>query len=369
MTSNTISVIVPVYNAAEYLRTCLDSVVNQTYRDLEIICVDDGSLDESPAILREYAEHDDRIVLLHSNNCGPSEARNKALDMAKGKYLLFVDSDDWIELNTCEIALDSMNKSGAELIMWDYILEKPSSSRPKQIFNCDVAFSFDEVRSRLHRRMIGITGSELAHPEKADSLCTVWGKLYQRDYIEKNNIRFYDIKLIGTYEDGLFNLNVFEHVKKALYINRPMYHYRKDVKDSCTSKYNPNLQQQRIAIYNYMQEYISSHNLGEEYRKALQNRIALDLIPLVLTVMSRKEHRMKKIKEILKKTENHQAYKQLDFKFLAIHWKVFYMFAVLKSSIGIFLMGGQCDTWQKGSKESVYTGYRHLFISFANKVG
>ena len=95
-----ISVIVPVYKVENYIRRCLDSLVAQTYRHLEILLVDDGSPDSSGAICEEYAEKDSRIKVIHKENGGLSSARNAALDVATGDYIAFVDSDDWIDLNT-----------------------------------------------------------------------------------------------------------------------------------------------------------------------------------------------------------------------------------------------------------------------------
>ncbi len=114
-----ISIIVPVYNFAPYLRQCLDSLVGQTYRDIEIICADDGSTDESGEILDQYAAEDLRIRALHIENSGVPAARNLALDHAAGEYVIFVDGDDWIETNTCETVL--AQAAGYDLVMWPYI--------------------------------------------------------------------------------------------------------------------------------------------------------------------------------------------------------------------------------------------------------
>ena len=104
-----VSVIVPVYNTAPWLRKCLDSIINQTYRNLEIICVNDGSTDDSASILDEYAAKDARIKVIHQANAGVSVARNKGLDIAVGEYVSFVDSDDWLEPETYERALNRMS--------------------------------------------------------------------------------------------------------------------------------------------------------------------------------------------------------------------------------------------------------------------
>ena len=105
-----ISIIVPVYNAAPYLPQCLDSLVNQTYRDIEIICVNDGSTDNSLDILKAYAERDSRILVIHQENQGLSDARNKGLENARGEWVMFVDSDDWIGTDCCKTLLSHTDK-------------------------------------------------------------------------------------------------------------------------------------------------------------------------------------------------------------------------------------------------------------------
>ena len=110
MNNPLVSVVVPVYNVASYLEQCLDSVVNQTYKNLEIILVDDGSTDGSGAICDRYAEQDGRIRVVHKENGGQSSARNIALDMMQGEWVLFVDSDDWIELNTLELLFEQKDE-------------------------------------------------------------------------------------------------------------------------------------------------------------------------------------------------------------------------------------------------------------------
>ena len=97
-----ISVIVPVYNTESYLKKCIENIINQTFRNIEIILVDDGSTDTSAEILADYALRDNRIIVIHQENQGLSAARNAGMRSAKGEYIMFVDSDDWIDVNTCE---------------------------------------------------------------------------------------------------------------------------------------------------------------------------------------------------------------------------------------------------------------------------
>ena len=113
-----ISIIVPVYNTEPYLEQCLDSIINQTLEDIEIICVNDGSTDNSLSILEEYASKDNRIRIINQENKGQGFARNNGLKNVNGEYVLFVDSDDWIELNTCEALYKKVNELDLDMLFF-----------------------------------------------------------------------------------------------------------------------------------------------------------------------------------------------------------------------------------------------------------
>jgi len=179
--SSLISIIIPVYNVERYLHQCIDSVINQTYKNLEIILVDDGSSDSCPAICDNYAQKDGRIIVIHKKNEGQSIARNKALKTATGKYIMFVDSDDWIDLDTCEVAVSYAEKFDTDIVFWSYIREYDSCAHPKLIYKTSNAYEYfnkTDVKYKLHRRLFGLIGAELRDPEQMDSLVTTPCKLY-----------------------------------------------------------------------------------------------------------------------------------------------------------------------------------------------
>ena len=159
-----VSVIIPVYNVERYLAQCLDSVINQTYPNLEIICVNDGSRDGSPDILRRYADEDARIQVIDKANGGVSRARNDALDCARGEYIMFVDSDDWVEPDACENAVNAMREYDADIVMWSYVSETENRSSRKVIFPETTVFEKEEVRAKLpdseKRRQICRSGGD-----------------------------------------------------------------------------------------------------------------------------------------------------------------------------------------------------------------
>lgn len=338
---HTISITIPVYNSEPYLEKCLDSIMGQTYKKLEIICVDDDSTDNSLVILKKYAAIDDRIKVIHKKNEGVSIARNTGLENANGDYVLFVDSDDWIESTTCEIALKNLVEQNTDLVIWTYIWERKGESKEKEIFDTDLVFTEEEVQKKLHRRMIGVIDEELAYPENADALCTVWGKLYKRSIISQYNIKFYDIREIGTYEDGLFNLVYLQYVKKAVFLNKYLYHYRRTNDISITESYDENLVQKWDKLFELMNQYIVHNELPVEYIEALNNRISLSLIPLGINEMTKKcsvVDKIKGIKQIVCKKEYIRAVKSLKIQYMPIHWKIFFRAGQRKNLFVIFML-------------------------------
>lgn len=336
-----ISIIIPVYNSANYLRQCLDSITAQTYPHLQIICVDDHSTDCSWDILTEYAKKDSRFSIFQKSNEGVSLARNFALEKANGDYLLFVDSDDWLEPDTCQCAFNSAMQYDADVVMWSYIREMGTESRKKKLFDTDLIFEENQVRQQLYRRMAGAYGEELFQPENADALCTVWGKLYRSTLIKNNHITFHDIREIGSYEDGLFNLDIFSHVHRAVFLNRYFYHYRRNNTASLTTAYNPNLSQQWSRLFCLIQKHLDTHALDATFYEALSNRIVLSLIPLGINVMESRHGFRKKvssIREIIRSQDYRGAISAFKTGFLPLHWKVFFTLAKWNCSVGIYLL-------------------------------
>lgn len=327
MGNECISLIIPVYKIEKYLDKCLESVTGQTYRNLDIMLIDDGSPDTSPEICDKWAKRDSRIRVFHKENEGVSVARNLGVKEALGKYICCVDGDDWVDKDMCEKALEVAEKENADVVMWSYVRECGDRAMPKNIYPSDKIFEGEQVQKLLQRRMIGVVGEELAHPENADSLSPIWAKLYRTEMIRNNNIQFIDIRNIGTHEDGLFNYDVFGVAQKVVYLNNYWYHYRKVTDVSLTRSYRPQLFEKYTNLYSVMEEKIKSENLCEDFKTALNNRICLSMIPLGLNIcrsnlsMSEKKQ---KFKEILFSERFINAFEKLDTKNFPVHWKAYF---------------------------------------------
>ena len=333
-----VSIIIPIFNVEKYLEQCLNSVINQTYTNLEIICVIDGSTDNSLEICREYAEKDDRIIVIEQDNQGVSAARNTGIAAAQGEYTVFLDADDWIELSTCEKAVLKINKKNYDLIIWSYIREFTSSQNEKMILgNNETEFDFESCK-KLHRRLFGLYEEELSNPENADSLVTVWGKMYRTKLIK--NIKFIDLKEIGTGEDIFFNCCAMQNIKSACYIAECLNHYRKDNLSSLTKTYNVNLKKKHDKLHEYMSEYINKEGLDSTYTEALNNRISLDIIGLGMNILiaNGEFNKLKEIKTIITSETYKNASKDLKLKYFPIHWKLFFWCVKHGCTIGTYLL-------------------------------
>ena len=210
-----ITVIVPVYNVENYLNKCLDSIIKQTYKNLEIIVVNDGSTDNSGTICQEYAQKDERIVYIEKENGGLSDARNAGLERMTGSYVTFVDSDDWIELDYVETLYTKIIEYQADIAVGNY-------------------YSFNESEGMFYFHILGDSYYEKVYDNvsifenlyesqemKSFALISAWGKLYKAGLFEQ--LRF-DIGKLG--EDGYLNQKIYLLAEKIVYIHKGIYSYR-----------------------------------------------------------------------------------------------------------------------------------------------
>ena len=185
--------------------------------------------------------------------------------------------------------------------------------------------------------MVGLLGTELAHPENADALCTVWGKLYLRELIAQNSIHFTDLQRIGTYEDGLFNLHYLAHAKNVTYIPDYLSHYRKN--SGMTSKYRKELAAQWKNLFSDMRSYIELEKCGDDFDAALNNRISLSIIGLGLNALALPNREaLKEIRGILSEKEYRAAIKTLPMRYFPPHWWAFFACCKLNFASGVFLL-------------------------------
>lgn len=320
-----ISIIIPVYNVAPYLRMCMDSVCGQTFQDIEIIAVNDGSPDNSLEILKEYAAKDSRIVIIDQDNAGLSAARNAGLEKASGEYVLFLDSDDWIDLNTCELAYKAIRKNASHVVLWNYYREYTNSSQKTLIAGQTEKEWIGRVAKGLHRRMVGPLGDELKKPELLDSFTTAWGKLYKKELI--GDTRFVDTKLIGS-EDILFNIDVFFRADRICYLPELLSHYRKSNQSSLTTGYSEKIVIRWMELTQRIRACLDTCKATDDYYQALTNRICCSLIGLGFRLLfdgkMTKKARIEELRRLLQTDYYHDNLLNMERAPLPPHWKLFF---------------------------------------------
>lgn len=215
-TTPKVSVIIPVYNVEKYLRQCLDSVVNQTLRDIEIICVDDGSTDSSLSLLQKYASGDNRIKILQQENSGAGIARNKGLAMASGKYILFLDSDDFFELDLCENLFYQAEKTEADIILYDADCYEQEKNK------------FVAVDWLLNRRYFP-KKEVFNRNDVPDELFLItaggpWNKLWKRQFLSEHELLFPNMKSL---EDVPFVYTAMALAERISIVPKVLAHYRR----------------------------------------------------------------------------------------------------------------------------------------------
>lgn len=335
-----ISVIVPVYNAEAYLSRCMESILNQTYREIRVICVNDGSTDGTGGMLEEFARRDGRVKVVCRTNSGLSASRNAGLELAEGKYVMFVDADDWLDGHACAAAVEAMERRDADIVFWSYAREYETASSPVRFWPEERVFDGKSM-IWLRNRLLGPDGSELARPERLDSYGTAWGKLYRRSLFREGKAAFVDTALIGSAEDVLCNLSLFGAARRAVYIPSTFYHYRKTAAGALTKRYKPDLTAQWEELFRRMARHVQGNGASPEAERALRNRMAVSLIFLGLNICDAPGSSLVKcgmLRTLLKRDWCRAAVKKLPLAPLPPHWKVFFLNAKLGFVPGLYLL-------------------------------
>lgn len=332
-----ISVIVPVYKVEKYLKQCVDSILNQSFTDFELILVDDGSPDSCPIICDEYAKQDKRIKVIHKHNGGSSSARKAGISSSVGRYVMFIDGDDWIDQEAFWEVSKKALEIDADCVIFSYVKEYSHCSIPVHIYDGDVQKATSEESMFFYHRFFGLHNEELQHPELADSIVTCWAKLYKREFVLQG--RFFDTKVVGTCEDGLFNIYALHNCPIMFYMDKPFYHYRKENPGSLTAQYNSQLSKLWINLFKEMKQAIIELSLPVVCEEALKNRIALSIVGIGFSEIrnSNKKEIKPNIKKWITSSQYQEAIRQLEFKFLPFKWKLFLWFCKKKQSGVVYL--------------------------------
>lgn len=256
-----ISVIIPVYNAAEFLRDGLDSLLKQTLREIEIICVDDGSKDTSLEILREYEKKDERVIVIHQENQGAGAARNNGMAKAKGEYLSFLDADDFFEADMLEVAYQEAEKVEAEVCVFNADLFDHTEKIYKK---CTWAF-----RKQYFPEKQPFAATDLAVKDNIFRMFNgwPWDKIYRREYIQRIGIEYQNLR---TTNDMLFVFMALACAKRIITVDKILIHQRVNVKTSLSRTREKSWDCFYVALVE-MQKQLKDRRLYERLEKAFVN--------------------------------------------------------------------------------------------------
>ncbi len=269
------SIIIPVYNTEKYLKKCLQSVLHQTYGNLEIIIIHDKSEDFSGDICDSYASRDERIMVFHREKGDVSSARNMGLDAATGDYIVFVDSDDWVELNFCEEMKKAIDvHEGADIIKADYFIEK-GKTYPVKLFCRKIS----EIETAEEKELLQLdifsryydTDYSCELKDREIDAGYVWAGAYRKELVSA--LRFQGRKA----EDSLFNLYAVQGAGRIIYKPVPLYHYRQN-NASASFRYNAGRKDEYLFHYKQCIRFIKKYKKNRKFQISLSIRMANNII-------------------------------------------------------------------------------------------
>lgn len=272
-----VSVILPVYNAENHLRVCIESILNQSYSNIELIIVNDGSVDDSRKIIDEYSELDERIKKFHIDNSGPSFARNLGIDTVTGEFIQFVDADDYVNENMIKELISTVNAQ-SDIVICGY---KSEFSNRVELKILDYDFlDKDYILKKEFLDNFGVLFRDyyINYP---------WNKLYRTRIIKENNIRFDNSLKWG--EDLIFNLEYFKYCNAFSLVKKDLYVYNQNNVSSITSNYNKLFFENQSVMYDKTISFLDSELVYTDRNKEIINsRIADVIIASLINLVHKK---------------------------------------------------------------------------------
>ncbi len=332
-----VTIVIPIYNVGKYLEECVGSVKAQTFSNIEILLVDDGSTDGSSEICDRLAEGDERVRVIHKENGGAASARNLGIYEAKGKYVMFLDGDDWLDKDTVKTVAGCAEENDLDVVRFNYVREFSGKKLVKRNTFLEEKVYQDDECLEVCRQILGLTGKELEHPENMNFLASCGFNMYRTELLRDSGVLFIPIQETGSFVDGLFNFCVFMKVKRFAYIDKSFYHYRKTNESAATARYRQNYLQRQTVLFEKIKKQIEENGMTEFFSEAYNNRIVLSSMEIAFNAMRQKagfSSKYREIKSMLKHPDFKKAYKNFSLKPMKLKWKVYFFF--IKYSMPLF---------------------------------
>lgn len=335
-----VSLIVPVYKVENYINQCLDSLINQTLKDIEIILIDDGSPDNSGKICDEYSRNDHRIKVIHKENGGVSAARNDGIKEATGDYIMFLDSDDWAEENMCEVAYNAIVEKKVDMAFFthytNYSNKEILENKMPKSFYYDKKEDIEKIQLIvINDKYVKLIDNSLSY----SGFTAPWSKIFSRKFIQENNI-LYNLNVKGIFDDGLFVLECLEKANNIYFENVSLYHYR-IIDSSIMRSYNPNKIQIYNTIFDELKLFANKYKKSDMFFEVCCSRAVINLTIVLDICFFNKlnktpyKEKSQQIKKLLNSKDYSEAIQKTNSKFLSKKQKVYFK---LFEKNNVFLM-------------------------------
>lgn len=330
-----VSIIVPIYNVEEYLHRCLNSIIHQTYKNIEIILVDDESPDNCPSLCDEYAQKDKRIKVIHKKNEGLGLARNSGLEIANGDYVAFVDSDDYVESDMVEKLYHECCANELDAVFADFYVD--GNSGFKKSSSLEKLYNNSQLMEELRLDMVG---ADPEYPSCSKIQYSVWRGLYSLKLINNNNLRFPSEREFIS-EDIIFNLNFLKFAQRVKIVPSKFYHYCFNG-NSLTHSYRKDRWDKQIFLLKYLYTYGTDFLNQTEFKLRI-GRTALAYSKIAINQELRRHNSVintiREIDKIIESQDFHSFIEDYPIGRLPFKWKLYaYLVHYKLSAILYFLM-------------------------------
>ncbi len=257
-----ISIIVPVFNTEKQLDRCIKSLINQTYEKIEIILIDDGSTDKSLDRCLFFKQQDSRIYCFHQENSGVSSARNRGIEEAKGDFIAFVDSDDWIDSNVCETFFDAYQKNNCDLFCYSAVYHQAKKNMVTFLFGDDIDLMNENQKKELHCKVMTPNAPWYSCNVSTRFTGSACGKFYKASVLKQNLLVFSTQTIIS--EDCLFNIYAIDYFERICFSKQVFYHYQIS-SNSAQNRYRPNSDRNFSVVIKRIQKWLKDTNKDQHF--------------------------------------------------------------------------------------------------------
>lgn len=313
-----VSIIVPIFNLERFVEQCVDSLINQTLEDIEILLVNDGSTDSCPQICDNYAAKDRRVKVIHQKNMGLSGARNSGIRESRGKWFMIVDGDDWLEPDAAENLFTYAEKFQSDIFIGSFYTNTETEQKKDSFYSVG-QFHYCSKKEMLELQKNCISRTALANKSAASNMGVTWARLYRREFVVRNDLTF--IPGLKRTQDAIFHLYALEKANKVDYMDLPVHHYR-IWGGSASKKASKDFHKIALQIIENIDRFMKEAGKEDDLKSAYDSKVSKLLLEIVKLELAPKSNTdtLRKKSEFIKVLSDSEPYcssiKAVDYKTL-----------------------------------------------------